>query len=165
MTVVQVDKNAADLSLVVTSDFRASADEVWRLWADPALFERWWGPPGVSATSQRHEVVSGGRIEFVFNTPEGDKYPQVWEVVEADPPRTLVLRDAEVNDDGTAVDGNGLAQFAIAIAAAGDITRMTLTVRFDSAAGMEHAVASGIEQGMRLTLGKADAALAPIAAG
>ena len=164
MTVLQVEKNAAALTMVVTTEFTASIDNVWRLWTDAALFERWWGPPGMSPVSEEHDVTPGGRIAFFFTTPEGEKYPNVWEVLEVDPPTRLVLRDADVDDDGMPIDGNSLTRFEIDIVAAGDKTRMLLTSHFDSTAGMEQAIAMGIEEGMQLTLDKIDAVLTEVAA-
>ena len=82
----------------------------------------------------------------------------------ASPPSHLVLRDADVDETGAPSDGNSLTTFEITVAATGNTTRMLVTSHFDSHAGMERALALGIEEGMRLTVEKADAALAAIAA-
>ena len=164
MSVLQVEKNAAERTMVITTEFAASVDSVWRLWADPQLFERWWGPPGASPTSEEHDLTPGGKIAFFFTGPDGDKYPNVWEVLEVEPPTRLVLRDADVDEDGRPNDGNSLTRMEIDVVAAGDTTRMLVTSHFDSAAGMEQALAMGIEEGMRLTIGKAQAVLAEVAA-
>jgi uncharacterized protein YndB with AHSA1/START domain len=147
--------------MVITSEFAASVDNVWRLWADAQLFERWWGPPGFPPTSEEHNLTSGGRIAFFFTSPEGAKYPNVWEVLDAEPPTRLVLRDADVDEHGTPNDGNSLTRMEISVVAAGDKTRMLVTTHFDSAEGME---ASGFEEGIQVTLRQADAVLAEVAA-
>ena len=164
MTVLQVEKNATELTMVITTEFAASVDSVWRLWADAQLFERWWGPPGAMPTSEEHDMTPGGRIAFFFTGPEGDKYPNVWEVLEVEPPTHLVLRDADVDEDGTPTDGNSLTKLEISVVAAGDKTRMVVTSHFDSAEGMKEAIAMGIEEGMQLTIGKAEAVLAEVVA-
>jgi uncharacterized protein YndB with AHSA1/START domain len=163
MTVVQVEKNATDLTLEITSEFAASVENVWRLWADAQLFERWWGPPGFSLASEEHNITPGGRIAFFFISPEGEKYPNVWEVLEVEAPTRLVLRDADVDENGTPNDGNSLTKFEISVVAAGDRTRMVVTAHFDSTAGME-AMAAGFEEGMRLSVGKIEAVLAGVVA-
>jgi uncharacterized protein YndB with AHSA1/START domain len=163
MTVLQVEKNATDLTLAITTEFAASVENVWRLWSDASLFERWWGPPGFSVASEEHDLTPGGRIAFSFVSPEGEKYPNVWEVLEVEAPTRLVLRDADVDENGTPLDGNSLTKFEIAVVAAGDKTRMLVTSYFDSAAGME-AVAAGFAEGVRLSVAKAEAALAEAAA-
>ena len=53
MSVVSVDKDLDSLSLTVLADFDAPVEQVWQLWADPRLLERWWGPPTHPATVDR----------------------------------------------------------------------------------------------------------------
>ena len=50
MTVWSVDKNPEAKTMVITAEFNTSITNVWQLWADPRLLERWWGPPGFAAT-------------------------------------------------------------------------------------------------------------------
>ena len=46
MTVWNVEKNAAAKTMVITAEFKTPIINVWQLWADPRLLERWWGPQG-----------------------------------------------------------------------------------------------------------------------
>jgi hypothetical protein len=52
----------------------------------------------------------------------------------------------------------------IDIQAAGDTTRMILTTHFDSLEGMEHAIATGVVEGMKAWMSQIDALLAEVAA-
>ena len=45
MTVVSVEKDLEELTLVLVAEFAAPVERVWQLWADPRQLERWWGPP------------------------------------------------------------------------------------------------------------------------
>ncbi len=164
MTVLQVEKNPTDLTLILTAEFAASVDNVWRMWTDAQLFERWWGPPEFPSTSEEHDVTPGGRIAFVMTGPEGDTYPSVWEVLEVEPPSRLALRDADVGENGRPNDGNGLTRMEISAVPAGDKTRMLVTSYFDSAEGMQAHGVSGFEEGMKLMMGQFDALLAEVMA-
>lgn len=164
MTVLQVEKNATDLTLVITAEFDASVDNVWRLWSDAHLFERWWGPPGFPPTCEEYDLTPGGRIAFFMTGPDGDKYPSVWEVLEVDPPTHLALRDADVDENGRPNDGNGLTRMEISVVAAGDRTRMLVSSYFDSAEGMAQHGESGFEEGMKQTMEKFAAVLNEVVA-
>ncbi len=164
MPVIDVQKSVADLSMTMIAEFDATVEQVWRLWADAELFERWWGPPGFSVSLEEHDFTPGGRIGFSFVSPEGEKFPQEWQVLEVDAPRRVLLRDADVAEDGTPNDGNGMTGFEITVAPAGAKTRMQVTSRFHTLQGMEETIAMGVEEGLVLTLAKADAALAEVAA-
>jgi uncharacterized protein YndB with AHSA1/START domain len=165
MTVWSVDKNAEAKTMVITAEFTASIANVLRLWADPRLLERWWGPPGFPATFEHHDLTPGGTITYFMSSPDGgDRSDGTWTVVEVDAPNRLVLEDAIVEDDGTPSDGNSMTRMEIDIEAAGDKTRMILTTHFDSVEGMEQALATGVEEGMKAFMSQIDAVLADVAA-
>ena len=71
MTVWNVDKNAEAKTMVITAEFKTSITNVWQLWADPRLLERWWGPPGLPATFGHHDLTPGGTITYFMSGPDG----------------------------------------------------------------------------------------------
>ena len=77
---------------------------------------------------------------------------------------TLPVEDAIVDDDGTPSDGNSMTRMEIDIQSTGDTTRMVLTTHFDSLAGMEQAIATGVVDGMQAWMSQIDALLAEVAA-
>lgn len=165
MTVWNVDKNAAARTMVITAEFETPVSDVWQLWADPRLLERWWGPPGFPATFEQHDLTPGGTITYYMTGPDGDRlFDGTWTVVEVDAPHRLVVEDAIVDDDGTPRDGNSMTRMVIDIEAVGDTTRMVLTTHFDSLEGMEQAIASGVLEGMKACMAQIDGLLAEIAA-
>ena len=162
MTVLRVDKNPNARTMAVTAEFDAPVDSVWQLWANPRLLERWWGPPDFPTTVQHHDLTPGGKVTYVMASPEGDKVPGDWNIVEVDAPRWLVIEDADVDEDGMPNDGNDVTRMEIAIAAEGDKTRMVVTSFFASTVGMEHVLASGFEDGMQQVIAGIDALLAEL---
>ena len=161
MTVTAVRKDPDTLSMIITAEFDASPERVWQLWADPRQLERWWGPPTYPATFTAHALVPGSRVEYHMTGPEGDQPRGYWDVVEADPPRSLVFRDGFANDDGTPNDDlpRSEARVAIEESDAGR-TRMSIKTIFPSAEAMEQVIAMGMEEGLTQAVGQIDAILA-----
>jgi uncharacterized protein YndB with AHSA1/START domain len=165
MSVTSVVKDLEALTMTVTADLDASVERAWQLWADPHQFERWWGPPDFPATVVDHDLRSGGRITFFMTGTEGERHDSRWDVVAADPPRRLELRDADVDADGRPNDGNAMTALVITIDERdGGGAVMQIRTHFDSEAGMERVLAMGIEEGMRTVLSQMDAVLAEIPA-
>jgi uncharacterized protein YndB with AHSA1/START domain len=165
MTVRNVDKNVETKTMVVTAEFKTSITNVWQLWADPRLLERWWGPPEFPATFEYHDLKPGGTISYFMSGPDsGERFDGTWNVVEVDAPTRLVIEDAIVDDDGTPSDGNSMTCMEIDIVEAGDTTRMILTTHFDSIEGMEQAIAMGVAEGMKACMSQIDPLLAEFAA-
>jgi uncharacterized protein YndB with AHSA1/START domain len=160
MSVTSVEKDLEALTMTVTADLDATVERAWQLWADPCQFERWWGPPGYPATVVDHDLRAGGRITFFMAGEEGERHDSTWEVIAADPPRHLELRDADVDDDGRPNDDNAMTAMVITIEEqAGGGAAMAIRTHFDSLAGMERVLAMGIEEGMRMVLSQMDAVL------
>jgi len=165
MTVTDVVRDRANRTLTLTAEYPAAPEQVWQLWADPRLLERWWGPPGFPATFEHHDLTPGGTITYFMSGGDGgDRFDGTWNVVEVDAPTRLVVEDAIIDDDGTPSDGNSMTRMEIDIEAAGDTTRMILTTHFDSLVGMEQAIATGVVDGMKACMSQIDAVLEEVAA-
>ena len=158
MTITNVEKDLDALTMTVTAELDATVERAWQLWADPRQFERWWGPPGYPATVVDYDLRAGGRITFFMGAGE-ERQDSTWEVIAADPPRHLELRDADVDDAGRPNDGNAMTAMVITIEEKDGGAGMAIRTHFDSLAGMEQVLAMGIEEGMRMVLTQIDAVL------
>ena len=161
MTVTAVQKNPETLTMTATAEFDASPERVWQLWADPRQLERWWGPPTYPATVTSHDLSPGGRVAYHMTGPEGDQPRGYWDVIETDPPRSLVFRDGFAHDDGSPNTDLPITKARVEIEEIGDgRTRMSIETLFPSAAAMEQILAMGVEEGLTQAIGQIDAILA-----
>jgi uncharacterized protein YndB with AHSA1/START domain/pimeloyl-ACP methyl ester carboxylesterase len=161
MTVAGVRKDPQALTLTVDAEFDAPPERVWQLWADPRQLERWWGPPTYPATFTRHDLAPGSRVEYHMTGPEGDQPHGYWDIVEVDPPRSLVFQDGFANDDGSPNTDLPPTTARVTIdAIGGGRTRMSIESRFPSTEAMEQVLALGAEEGLKQAVGQIDAILA-----
>ena len=161
MTVTAVRKDPEALTMTLDAEFDASPERVWQLWADPRQLERWWGPPTYPATFTKHDLTPGSRVEYHMTGPEGDQPKGYWDVLETDPPRSLVVRDGFANEDGTPNPDFPVGEMRVRIEEIGDgRSRMSIENLFPSTEAMEQLLAMGQEQGMIEALGQIDAILA-----
>ena len=161
MTVTAVRKDPAALTMTLDAEFDASPDRVWQLWADPRQLERWWGPPTYPATFTKHDLTPGSRVEYHMTGPEGDQPKGYWDVLETDPPRSLVVRDGFANDDGSPNPDFPEGEMRVRIEAIGDgRSRMSIESLFPSTEAMEQVLGMGMEEGLKEAVGQIDAILA-----
>jgi uncharacterized protein YndB with AHSA1/START domain len=160
MTVTAIEKDPRALSLTITAEFAASPERVWRLWEDPRQLEQWWGPPGFPATFTEHDLRVGGRMAYHLTGPTRRRPMGWWEVVEAQPPRRLVLTNGFANTDGTPNDALPRTTMRVTIAPAGEgRTSMRIQTQFPSEDAMARLVSMGMESGLRDAIGQIDAIL------
>ena len=161
MTVTDIHKDPTALTMTVASEWDAPIARVWQLWADPRQLERWWGPPTWPATVTSHDLRPGGRVEYHMTGPTGDQPRGYWDVIEVEPPRSIVFRDGFANDDGTPNTDLPGTESRIGIEAIGDgRTRMSIVSIFASVEAMEQLLAMGMEEGLSQAVGQIDAILA-----
>ena len=163
MTVTAVTKDLQALTLKITAEFDASPERIWQLWADPRQLERWWGPPMYPATftTVNHSLTPGSHVEYLMTGPTGDQPRGFWDILEADPPHSLVFLDGFAHADGslnTDLPRNE-GHVTIESIAAGR-TRMTIESHFPTAGAMEQVLAMGMEPGITEAVGQMDAILA-----
>jgi hypothetical protein len=79
MTVTDVRKDPAALTMTVASEWDAPIARVWQLWADPRKLERWWGPPTYPATVVEHDLRPGGKVSYFMTSPRGRAAPRMVE--------------------------------------------------------------------------------------
>jgi uncharacterized protein YndB with AHSA1/START domain len=161
VTVVAVRKDPRRLTLTVEAEFGASAERVWRLWADPRQLERWWGPPTYPATVTEHDLTPGGRVEYRMRGPAGDQHRGYWDVLEVEPPRRILLRDGFAHADGAPNAAMPVTTVRVGIEeVAPGRTRMTIETVFPSPEAMEQILAMGTDEGLTRAVGQIDAILA-----
>src|SRR5690606_21406588 len=118
-------------------------------------------PPSYPATVEEHDLRPGGRVTYYMTGPEGDQPRGLWHVVEAQPPRLLVVEDSFADETWTPNPEMPTTAMRVEITDrdGGGVT-MTITSTFPSAEAMEQLVAMGMEEGIKEALAQIDALLA-----
>lgn len=160
MTVISVLKNEQNLTMTVTAEFDASIEQVWQLWADPRKLERWWGPPTYPATVVDHSLVAGGSVTYFMTGPEGDRHFGWWQIGNVDAPHAFDFEDGFADETGTPNPNLPTTRAVVSLVSEADgRTRMVIATTFGSLAGMRELISMGMEEGITLALGQADALL------
>ena len=160
MSVTSVHKDPEAMTLTVNAEFDAPADRVWKLWEDPRLLERWWGPPTYPATVVDHDLTPGGTVTYFMTGPEGDQPRGWWRVGAVDAPRRLEFEDGFADDAGN--PNLDMPTMTIRVSLderSGGGTVMVIETTFPSPEAMEELVSMGMEEGMAQALGQMDALL------
>ncbi|MER5995273.1 MULTISPECIES: SRPBCC family protein [Streptomyces] len=160
MTVTSVDKDVDRLTLTLIADFTAPVERVWRLWADPRLLERWWGPPGYPATFEEHDLTPGGEVRYFMTGPEGEKYGGWWRITSVAPPASLEFTDGFSGEDGRPDPEMPTTAVRMTLTERDGGTRMELRSVFDSREQMDRLAEMGMVEGLTASLGQMDAVLA-----
>jgi uncharacterized protein YndB with AHSA1/START domain len=161
MSVVSVEKDFDNLSLVLVAEFEAPIERVWQLWANPRLLERWWGPPTHPSTVEKHELVTGGEVTYFMTGPGGEQSRGWWRVTSVDPPRSLEFTDGFAHKDGTPNKDMPTTDAQIRLNEQGSGTRMELRFVFESREHIEQLERWGAFEVFPQSIAQMDALLDP----
>ena len=70
--------------------FNAPPERVWRIYTDPAMIPKWWGPRTLSTVVDAMDVRVGGRWRYIQNDGNGNTFAFRGEYKIVDPPKKLV---------------------------------------------------------------------------
>ncbi len=60
--------------VVITQTFDAPRDKVFKIYADPKMIPKWWGPRNLETTVEEMDLRHGGTWKVTQKGPDGNKY-------------------------------------------------------------------------------------------
>lgn len=94
---------ATSSELVITRDFDAPRELVWKAWTEPERFMRWWGPKDFTSPRCEMDLRVGGRYLWCMRWPDGRENYNTGEYVEIVPPERLVYTACFADAQGNIV--------------------------------------------------------------
>ena len=164
MPVIETVKDLDRHMLTVVTEYAAPPAHVWQLWSDPRKLEKWWGPPGYPATVTHHDLRPGGEMRYHMTSPEGQRYPGGWRVLEVEPEAHMRVEDFFLDADGNEDTSLPTGTMVLAITRVDDdTTRMVIEAIYPDAESLQKVLEMGMEEGIRAAAGQIDDLLAEIA--
>ncbi|MCU0260129.1 MAG: SRPBCC domain-containing protein [Ilumatobacteraceae bacterium] len=163
MPITSVTNDPDALTMTMVGDYPVPVERLWQAWADPRQIERFWGPPGWPARFTRHDMVVGGRSEYVMTGPEGERSAGYWIVERLDDGRSFEVIDGFVGPDGAANDDMPTMRMRMEFHATDTGSRFVSVTTFPSLAAMEQLIEMGMEEGAQAAFGQMDDVLTDLA--
>lgn len=163
MTLTGSTKDLDARTVTFTCLFDATAEQVWSVWADRLLLERWWGPPEYPATVVAHDLTPGGQVHYYMTGPDGENYPGAFRVTTIEKPARLEFEDYFADPDGQVDPSLPVSTTRVDIETGPDgTTLMALTSTAPSPEAMDQLIQMGAFEGMALALGQIDELLTDV---
>jgi uncharacterized protein YndB with AHSA1/START domain len=80
----------SDLEIMMTREFDAPRELIFKVYTDPESIPNWWGPRAHATTVDTMDVRVGGTWRYVSKDEQGNEYAFRGEYLEIDPPSRLV---------------------------------------------------------------------------
>lgn len=136
----------SDREIVMTRDFDAPRELVFKAYTDPKSIPQWWGPRGYTTTVDKMDVRPGGVWRFVQRNQDGNEFAFNGVYREIVPPERLVytfefegMRGHVMLETVTFEEHDGK-------------TKLTDKALFDNVEDRDGMLKSGMEQGAAETM-------------
>lgn len=133
----------SDTAAVLTRQFHAPRDLVFRATTEAEHIEQWWGPHGHQATVIELDLRVGGRWRFLTVDEDGQEHAFTGVYRELVPPTRVVQTftyDVEPFAQAQSIDTVTFEEF-------GEVTTVTTVGRYPSPELLDVMLESGLEQG------------------
>jgi uncharacterized protein YndB with AHSA1/START domain len=132
-----------DDQILITREFNAPRNLVWKAWTTPELVKRWWHANRGEVTLAEIDLRVGGTWRYVSVTPDGLEVAFHGEYLEIVPDERLVSTEVyEGYPDAHAVD-------TLTLTEANGRTTLTVLVQHSSKEHRDAHIESGMEPGMQ----------------
>jgi uncharacterized protein YndB with AHSA1/START domain len=119
---------------VVSREFNAPRDLVWKAWTDRESFIKWFGPKGCTITHAAMDFRVGGELHYGLRMPNGHEMWGKWIFREIVAPEKIVLANSFSNKDGDIIrppfPGNWSLQMLTETTFAEHDGKTTITLRW-----------------------------------
>jgi uncharacterized protein YndB with AHSA1/START domain len=91
----------------VTRTFNAPVEMVWKVWTDPELIKRWWGPKHFTSPVAKIDFREGGTSLVSMLAPKemgGQEFYSIWVYVKIIPLETIEFIQSLSDKDGNKTD-------------------------------------------------------------
>lgn len=90
----------------IEREFDAPVETVWKMWTDPELFRRWYGPKGMTVPVAEMDLAVGGTRKICMEMASPDRTMSMWFIgvyKEINAPVRLVYTESMCDADGTLI--------------------------------------------------------------
>lgn len=102
-TKTQKSKKLFSGALVITRQFDAPPELVWKAWTEPKHLMKWWGPKGFTTPVCQSDFRVAGKYLYCMRSPEGNDYWGTGVYREIKPTKKLVFTDSFADKNGNVV--------------------------------------------------------------
>jgi uncharacterized protein YndB with AHSA1/START domain len=156
-TVVRAEPNKQDV--VITREFDAPRELVFKAFTDPKLYVQWLGPRRLVMTLEKFEPRDGGTYHYTHQDKDGNKYGFHGVYHEVTAPERLI---DTFEFEGLPEKGHVALETVVFEALPGGRTRLMNLSVYQSVADRDGILQSGMEEGLNDSFERLDELLATL---
>jgi uncharacterized protein YndB with AHSA1/START domain len=155
-----ITKDMANKKLIITRDFDAPVENVWRAWTESNLLDLWWAPRPWKAVTKAMDFREGGMWLYYMAGPEGEKQ---WCRIDYEKIATnkfYTATDAFCDEHGNKTKELPAMHWRNEFSSTNTGTKVRIEITFENEADIDKIIEMGFKEGFTMALGNLDELLA-----
>jgi uncharacterized glyoxalase superfamily protein PhnB/uncharacterized protein YndB with AHSA1/START domain len=153
-------KDLANKRLIITREFDAPVDMVWRAWTDPEILDQWWAPKPWKTETVSMDFKVGGMWLYYMKGPQGEKHYCRADYSSITPYKNYQGLDGFCDEKGNINKEFPQTQWNVSFSPSATGTTVLVENTFKEIADIEKILEMGFEQGFAMAHGNLDEYLA-----
>ncbi len=145
-----IEKNFNEKSVLVSREFDAPLEDVWRAFTESELLDQWWAPSPWKAETKHMDFRVGGYWLYAMVSPENRKHWGRMNYLAIDPLKRYDLEDFFCDEEGKANEDLPLSKGSNVFTKTENGTRVEFKTRYPSEKDLQTIVEMGFEQGISI---------------
>jgi uncharacterized protein YndB with AHSA1/START domain len=143
-------KDVAGKKILVTRNFDAPLELVWKAWTETAMLDEWWAPKPWKTETKSMQFEKGGTWLYAMAGPANEKHWCRADYQEIIPFETFTGLDCFCDESGNINHQLPANKWVVRFEKAGNATTVKVEISFTTTEEMEKIIQMGFEQGFAM---------------
>lgn len=155
----EIKKDAGNKKLLVTRDFDAPIEDVWKAWTQKEILDQWWAPKPWKARTKSMDFKEGGTWLYCMEGPEGEQHWCRADFTTIVSQKLYEGTDAFCDENGIISNDIPGMHWKVAFSPIASGTKVDVEITFKSESDMEKIIEMGFNEGFTAAHENLDALL------
>ncbi|MCE3227272.1 MAG: Activator of Hsp90 ATPase 1 family protein [Bacteroidetes bacterium] len=146
----QVVKDLKEKSILVSREFNAPLENVWRAYTEKELLDQWWGPQPWRAETKTMNFSPGGYWLYAMVGPEGEKHWARMNYINIDPQKSIQLEDLFSDENGKTNSDLPVSKGSMTFTKTANGTKVEFKMTYAKEEDVQKMIEMGFEQGITI---------------
>lgn len=155
----KVEKDFNNKSVVVSREFDAPIEMVWRTFTEKELLDQWWGPQPWRAETKHMDFREGGYWLYAMVSPENEKHWGRMNYITINKPNSFDMEDVFSDENGKPTADLPTSKGKTVFTRTSTGTKVEWTMKYPTEADLQKIIDMGFEQGISIGMDQLEALL------
>jgi uncharacterized protein YndB with AHSA1/START domain len=147
-----VVKDLREKSILISREFNASTELVWKAFTDCEILDKWWGPAPWRAETKFQDFSVGGYWLYAMVSPENQKHWGRMNYLSIDTHKNFHLEDFFCDENGNPNSELPVSKGSNVFTATATGTRVEIKMSYSTEEQLQKIIEMGFEQGITACL-------------